>query len=256
MNTSLQGEMTMQAGTRIAAFIALLLTADPAAAVDFDQLDRHIAKEPVYRSKPVYALVLLGPDANIRVWMALDGDRLYVDKNCNGDLTDDGPAVEFKHKDRNPASFEQFEVSPNGGQTVYNFDVALWNRPAFEPRQSHPESFYQSIHVLFPDGRLFGAWGDHLKPLTFAAALQDAPVLHFGGELRMGFEVRKPLEKVDGGFQLSCCVGTPGSCPGAWAHLLYKTIPENVHPRVVMELPPEKAGGAPVRVECVLGERC
>jgi hypothetical protein len=72
----------------------------------------------------------------------------------------------------------------------------------------------------------------------------------------MGFEVRQPLERAAGGFTLSACVGTPGSCPGAWVHLLYRTIPEGVHPKVVMELPPEQPGGPPVRVAFVLGQRC
>jgi hypothetical protein len=240
-----------------AAFAALLFAAGPAAALDFDQLDRRIAKEPAYQSKPLYGLALIGPDAQTRVWMALDGERLYVDRNCNGDLTDDGPPAEIKDKNTDPASFPLIDVSPDGGRNVYKFDVTLWGRPSFRrTADSDREPFNQSVHVTFPDGRWFGAWGDHLKPLMFAASRQDAPVLHFGGPLRMGFEIRKPLERAAGGFKLSACVGTPGSCPGAWVHLLYTTIPTDVHPMVVMEFPPERAGGPPVRVEFALAERC
>jgi hypothetical protein len=238
------------------AVAGLMLAAGSATALDFEKLDRRIAKEPAYLSPPLYALALLGPDAQTRVWLALDGERLYVDKNCNGDLTDDGPPAQLQRKDTDPASFERIDVSPDGGRTVYQFDVTLWGRPSLGPPVVGREPFNQSVHVTFPDGRRFGAWGDHLKPLTFAPALRDAPALHFGGALRMGFEVRRPLERVPGGFQLSACVGTPGSCPGAWVHLLYRTIPEGVHPRVVMEFPPEKAGGPPVRVEFVLAQRC
>ena len=72
----------------------------------------------------------------------------------------------------------------------------------------------------------------------------------------MGFEIRKPVEKTKDGFKLSACVGTPGSYPGTWVHLLYTTIPPNVHPKAVMEFPPEKAESTPVRVEFVLGQRC
>jgi hypothetical protein len=233
-----------------AALAALLLAAAPAAALDFDKLDRRIAKEPAYRAKPLYGLALLGPDGQTRVWMVLDGERLYVDRNCNGDLTDDGPPAELMDKASNPGSFEIVEVSPDRGRTAYKFDVALWGGGA------GGEPFNQSVHVTFPDGRWFGAWGDHLSPLMFAASPKDAPVLHFGGPLRMGFEILKPLVREAGGLKLSACVGTPGSCPGAWAHLLYKTIPGGVHPKVVMELPPAKAGGKPVRVEFALRQRC
>src|SRR5438270_2568851 len=89
-----------------AAFVALLFAAGPAAAVDFATIDRRIVKEPAYRSPPLYGLALIGPGATTRVWMALDGERLYVDKNGNGDLTDDGPPAEIKDKNVDPASFD------------------------------------------------------------------------------------------------------------------------------------------------------
>jgi hypothetical protein len=239
--------------------LPLLLGAAPAAGpVDFAKLDRRIAREPTYQGKPLYCLALLGPESATRVWMVLDGERLYVDKNANGDLTDDGPPTELKAKNTDPASFEIVNVSPDGGKTVYKFDVTLWGRPSFRGNDPDPnrEPFNQSVHVTFPDGRWFGAWGDHLKPLVFTPKPQDAPVLHFGGPLRMGFEIRQPLAKERDGFKLSACVGTPGSCPGAWVHLLYTTIPKGACPRAVLEFPPEKPGGPPVRVEFALRERC
>jgi hypothetical protein len=239
----------------IAAFTILLFAAWPAAALDFDKLDRRIAREPAYRSKPLYCLALLGADAKTRVWMVLDGERLYVDKNCNGDLTDDGPPTELKDRKAEPASFPLIDVTPDGGKSIYKFDVTLWSRPSLAGGASD-EPFNQTVHVTFPDGRWFGAWGDHLGDLIFASTAKDAPVLHFGGALRMGFEVRNPVVREADGLKLSACVGTPGSCPGAWVHLMYKTIPLDVFPKVVMELPPAKAGGPPVRVELVLKERC
>ena len=239
----------------LAATLVALVAARPAAAVDFDRLDRRIAREPVYQSKPLYCLALLGPDARTRVWMVLDGERLYVDKNCNGDLTDDGPPAEIKALGPDPSSFDKIKVSSDGGKTAYVFEVTLW--PAIGPGPAEKaEPFRQSVHVTFPDRRWFGAWGNHLQPLMFAAEPRRAPVLHYGGDLRMGFEIRKPVEKTKDGFKLSACVGTPGSCPGAWVHLLYTTIPPNVHPKAVMEFPPEKAESPPVRVEFVLGQRC
>jgi hypothetical protein len=247
----------MRLGFRSAALATLLLAAAPAPALDFNKLDRHIAREPAYQCKPLYGLALIGPDARTRVWMVLDGERLFVDKNCNGDLTDDGPPFELKSKNSDPASFEKIDVSPDAGRTIYTFDVTLWSRPSFlalAGREHLP--FSQSVHITFPDGRCFGAWGDQMKPLIFTGKRQDAPVLHFGGDLRMGFEVRKPLERATDGFKLSACVGTPGSCPGAWVYLTYTTIPKDAHPKVVMEFPPASPGGPPVRAEFILVERC
>src|SRR5688572_17139786 len=58
------------------------------------QLDRTIIKEPAYQTTPKYSLMTLGNSGHVRVWMVEDGRRLFVDKNTNGDLTDDGPAIE------------------------------------------------------------------------------------------------------------------------------------------------------------------
>jgi hypothetical protein len=229
----------------------MLWCAGPAAAMDFAKIDRRVAKEPAYKHPPLYCLALIGPEGATRVWMVLDGDRLYVDKNCNGDLTDDGPPGELSDV---LDFFGNTKVSSDGGKTVYQIDVGLMNRPAL--RDPSQEPFNQIVYVSFPDGRQYGASGDQLKPLRFAAKPQDAPVLHFGGDLRMGFCVRQPLRKDHEGFKLMACVGTPGSSDGAWVHLMHKSIPKQLQPRVVLEFAPEKSVSEKARVELVLRERC
>ena len=73
-----------------AAFLGLM--ASPAlGGVDLTKIDRAITREPAYQSKsPRYCLVLFGPEALTRVWVVRDGNTLYVDRNGNGDLTEDG----------------------------------------------------------------------------------------------------------------------------------------------------------------------
>jgi hypothetical protein len=72
---------------------AILFWASTAGAVDLSKIDRTIKKEPAYQSKPKYCLLVFGPEAKQRVWLVLDGDTLYVDKNGNGDLTEVGKRV-------------------------------------------------------------------------------------------------------------------------------------------------------------------
>src|SRR5439155_5114001 len=60
------------------------------AAADLSQVDRNLQKEPAYRTKPKYCLLVFGPEAKTRVWLVLDGDVLYIDRNGNGDLTEAG----------------------------------------------------------------------------------------------------------------------------------------------------------------------
>src|SRR5262245_7872130 len=69
--------------------IAVLAVHLPVYAADLSKIDRKIGKEPAYesQSKPKYCLVVFGPEAKTRVWLVLDGDVLYVDRNGDGDLT-------------------------------------------------------------------------------------------------------------------------------------------------------------------------
>src|SRR5262245_57369172 len=72
--------------------------------VDFARVGRSIRKEPRYVAQPRYALFVLDPKGEFRVWAVLDKskadlayyDVLYFDKNGDGDLTD--PAERFVGK--------------------------------------------------------------------------------------------------------------------------------------------------------------
>src|SRR5687768_5001074 len=88
-----------------AALVAVFAVGGFASAADLASVDRTIKKEPAYQSKsPRYALLVFGPEARDRVWLVHDGDTLYVDRNGDGDLTDDEEKVPTK------------DVGPGGGQ--------------------------------------------------------------------------------------------------------------------------------------------
>src|SRR5262245_2584814 len=64
------------------------LLASPASALDLSRIDRSIRREPCYQAQPKYALLVLGQEARTHVWLVLDHNLLYVDRNANGDLTE------------------------------------------------------------------------------------------------------------------------------------------------------------------------
>ena len=66
----------------------------PASAADPSEIDRTIAKEPKYQSKPKYCLLVFGPEARTKVWLVMEGLSLYVDRNANGDLTEPGERLQ------------------------------------------------------------------------------------------------------------------------------------------------------------------
>src|SRR4051812_29976418 len=78
------------------------------------------AKEPAYQTKaPKYGLLRFGPKGEDRVWLVLDGDTLYVDRNGNGDLTEPGDKVAAeKRPGRDPGesgrSFDVGDVTVGG----------------------------------------------------------------------------------------------------------------------------------------------
>jgi hypothetical protein len=79
---------------KIFVLLIVAVISSPSLAMDLTKIDRSIGKEPAYQSKtPKYCLLVFGPEARTRIWLVLDGNRLFVDRNGNGDLTDDGKPV-------------------------------------------------------------------------------------------------------------------------------------------------------------------
>lgn len=73
-----------------------------ATATDLQAIKRTIGREPKYESgAPEYCLMAFGAEAERRAWFVLDGDRIFVDRNCNGDLTDDGKPLQVPLVNRN-----------------------------------------------------------------------------------------------------------------------------------------------------------
>src|SRR5688572_15868024 len=93
-------------------------------------VERTIIKEPTYQSAPKYCLITLGDER--RVWMVEDGKRLFVDKNANGDMTDDGPPIQpskVRHLGANGWDFdyELDAITPLNGSRHTSFVLRRWN---------------------------------------------------------------------------------------------------------------------------------
>jgi RNA polymerase sigma factor (sigma-70 family) len=89
-------------------------------------IDRSIGKEPKYAGKPAYCLLAFDAAAKHRVWLVHDGDTLYVDRNGNGDLTDDGETIAAQKEEGRDGDlgFAVGDVSV-GGQTHTNLEVGV-----------------------------------------------------------------------------------------------------------------------------------
>lgn len=269
--------------------LALAVLAGPSGATDLAKVPRTIGKEPAYASRePRYCLLLFGPEGRTRVWLVLDGDAAYLDRNGNGDLTEDGekiPLPPFDKTDRGPIEgMRQHGAGPIAAWPGGRVDLSLMQmRLRRDYKADTPEE--QEVLKLLgdqPDGVLTGvivtdlaeadkakkdaplampvnaqvAMGDRDGGLRFAARPQDAPIVHFHGPLTMTL---LPLQRLVRGqeTELKVHVGARGLGAGTFAAILYQNrVPEDVHPEAEVEFPPASPGMAPLKVRVPLKQRC
>jgi len=259
--------------------IAALYFASPIFGADLAKIDRRLVKDPVYASKPKYCLLVFGPEAQTRVWLVHDGDTLYVDRNGNGDLTDEGEKVRAKVDKRiasEPGVYE-FEVGDiSEGKllhkglncTTFKVDHLANSEPdvkEFLEKEPDGRPYVLSIDIDMPDARGQGLGGrvgqltgfhDLNGLLVFAERPEDAPIVHFRGPLTVSLYSKQQLT-IDRQKQLVLAVGTPGLGPGTTALADYEgLIPREFNPQVEIEFPREREGSAPFRELYELKGRC
>ena len=147
------------------------LTALPTAAADLSSIERRILHEPRYTTTPQYLLLVFGEQARTRVWVVLDGDRLFVDRNRNGDLTDDGPPI---RRPENSYWHCLGDIPDADSETVH-----------LSPRlMARRESTGMEFQIRFPIRDRYEQW---VRYSPFGRTPAEAPVVHLDGPLQIGF---------------------------------------------------------------------
>jgi hypothetical protein len=270
------------------ALAAALAWAAGAAGADLSKVDRAIRKEPAYQGKPRYCLLVFGPEAKHRVWLVLDGDTVYVDRNGDGDLTGEGERVKLPAmKGSDHPAHEQERTAELGdlkagglthkglqlSQTVYRKkvppgtrDAKTWQDYLDEVRAKVPDGVTFMVSVKL-DSRIYKAFaagkavavlhfaGLDEGHLAFASTPKQAPVVHFGGELTMRLHARDKLQLPEGSDRVTVYVGTRGLGAGAFAHMSHDLAPKGKHPELEVTFPAKEGGGAVTR-SYRLKERC
>src|SRR5260370_31732549 len=86
----------MSIARSIVALSCLALCSVSAWSADLSKIDRAIGKEPAYKGKQKYCLLVFGTEAKYRAWVVIDDEAVYVDRNGSGDLTENGKRVPWK----------------------------------------------------------------------------------------------------------------------------------------------------------------
>lgn len=261
------------------AFVLLLLTvlSSPSLAMDLSKIDRSLRKEPAYHSKtPKYGLLVFGPEARTRIWLVLDGNRLFVDRNGNGDLTDDGEPVAALEgaKQLEEKVYEVGEIR-EGTLTHKNLTLRIrkidYLASGFDAVKQWlakfpgAKGYLLSAHIEMPGWKGNGSGGrvqqyagflDPSGVLAFAERPQEAPILPFRGPWQISLREHTPLT-IGRRTDLMLRIGTPGLGAGTSVNVAYQgVIPEDRYPQVEIIYPPKAPGAKPIAQRWQFKERC
>ncbi len=229
------------------ASMALGIGAAVGQEKEIAKLDRTITKEPRYESKtPWYCLLLFGPEAKARVWLVLDGDKLYVDRNGNGDLTEPGECVTRASGDDN---FRVPELGLKVGKNKYSKLRVNWR----------PDGVSSAGHHLHVTVQI----DDHDQYATvFAKADKPATatLIHFDGPLKPYFQIGpfKRQEHFTRGKEHELAVSLVTTYSGVeWVQVSHeKGVPSDVHPVVEIAFPGKAPNAKPITTTVQLKHRC
>jgi hypothetical protein len=222
-------------------------------AIDLSKIDRSLAKQPSYRNgAPTYNLLVFGPSAKTRLWLVLDGTDLYVDMNCDGELSAE------ERFERDGQGVPQFEVADKAGDDRYRIEGVQVIRI---DRDDEKKTLLSTNVVILGKYRQYSG-------ATPSARLEDAPVSHFHGPLTLDInrdEEGVGMQKLvtgDTPEDFNIMIGTLDHENGCWVVIENRKrdqtedFPDDLHPVVALEFSPRQAGEALVRVKNPLVERC
>ena len=214
------------------------LSALPVRAEGPGPLQPPLTKEPAYQTKkPRYCLLAFGPTKEVRTWLVIDGEAVYLDHNCNGDLTEKGERFGSRG-----AGLRLVPITAAGKGTDYEVTSVhlskLGDREVVEVAASTKGKFRQYGDALLAD-----------RP-------QDAPLLHFDGPLTM-FLQRKLLLRGDRPPDLHAGVATVSPAGNAGVFVQYDpAIPDGISPVAEIEFPSKGGQAKPIVVKLQLRQRC
>jgi hypothetical protein len=251
-----------------AAFLLVGFLAAGAPAADLTKIDRTIAKEPAYQGKPKYCLLVFGPEAKFRVWLVLDGDTLYVDRNGNGNLTEAGNRVgKSRHPRLHDVLFEPVVLTGVDGKRRHLLTVRTYNSGGMGVNDDRGVAFgrletkvrYQMVGGLENQCASYLRLREDRDKVEFADRPTNAPIIHFDGPLTLALcdskvfwnstdnEESSRLRKTGVGW-LAVVIGTPGIGKGTFA-VTWTKCPEVL---ADIEFPNKDPGGKPIAVRVTL----
>lgn len=241
-------------------------TAADAKPIDFAKVPRTIAKAPAVSDAARYGLFLFGSNGEKRVWAILDRsaamgttpgfDVLHLDRDADGDLTEEGETVARKVA---PANQDKAGAPADAASSV--FEIGDFVDPATGQKHTGFKITWTEASVRFHlqwrgDRPSFGSYGPTRETYAqFAATPAKAPIFVPGYDRPFQFEqwMSGELRRGDS-TDFKVFVGNVGDRRGAFTTVDDKFLPPGEAP--VATLLWTDADGRPQQTRFALPERC
>jgi hypothetical protein len=239
---------------------------------DLTKIDRTIAKEPKYTNQPYYALLAIGQEAKKHVWLVVDGETLYVDRNGNGDLTETNERIPRTKKYENIGTgqgWKGMDIFDIGEVEGLRLRLEFWvPDKSFIPvtdfdkelQKDLKENGWEFSTLWRVDANCKSISGQ--IPVTFCRRPQDAQICHLAGPLKsfLTGEDRQLLVRTAVDNFLNVEIGTPGLPPRKWTKPKFapvgtNEVPADLHPVAHFEFPHKDANQPTIKLEVVLNQR-
>jgi hypothetical protein len=227
--------------------LVALTVAPPTVSVDLSKIDRSIAKEPVYQTRlPKYCLLVFGPEAKARVWLVLDGNDLYIDRNGNGDLTEPGKRI------RGSVNGKWLDFAVGVIQGVDGRSRAIDLRV----RDFNSANGKCTGLMIVLDGKRKQFVGfDESDPFQFSQRPQQSPVVHVEGPLAMRVDGEPPTFVAGQDTELNIAIGTPGVGKGSFCAIQCCTVLDcKTSPVAEIAFPGREPQHAPPRLRVAIAD--
>jgi hypothetical protein len=244
-DTGKEKEQLMRMTDCTAALVIAGVMALPAQGADLTKIDRTIAREPAYKTRPRYGLLVFGPETKARVWLVLDGDVLYVDKNGNGDLTEKGERIKEERLNDQTNTFPIGELSLPEDRFPRNTSglaILRDRRPGAAPGPLR-------LTITINQKTWLGTFH------KLADRPRDAPILHFNFNGPLTFLCLSPPTFTPGKTSnLVIHIGTPGlgEKTGVWRSHASSIVGLQVALVAEIEYPNKRPGGRPLFARHIL----
>lgn len=193
-------------------------------------VDRSIGKEAKYLQAPLYCLVIFAGQPDDRVWLVIDGDRLFVDCNADGDLTDPKELFSPTEKQGSPSNYsDSFLVgtlSPRGKSSSHTeFKVTRYKQG------DNPWAFILRVKFNGVVEQVAG-WAP-----IFTQNREEATMIRFGAPLLARPLRDKEISLSAKNLELHLGFATAGEGKYSFSFLALEAIAAKIHPIAEIQWP-------------------